>query len=421
MSSTPAYPKAHVIASDAEAICIAHTVAATLAPGASARDRAREIPRAELDALSASGLLAITIPRSFGGAGVTNETIATVFQILAAADPAIAQLPQSHFVFLNAIRHDGTPDQKAFFFREILAGARLGNAQAERGSASALDLKTRLLRTLDGDYRLNGTKHYCTGAITAHWIPVAAIDDAGRLVLAYVPRDADGVEVLADWNALGQRVTFSGTSTFKDVAVPAEHVVPHWKIFDRPTLFHSFAQLLHTAIDVGIAQAALDDTAAAIRSRKRPRLGAPSSVAHPNEDPLVIHRFGQLNAKFHAAEGLLLRAARLLDAATPSVNAQNAVVASVAVSEAKAFVEDVVIEITNDLFALVGTSAADESLNLDRHWRNARVHTVHDANQWRYHAAGNYALNGVPPEKPLRRLVETTPDDPITAAQSEFI
>jgi hypothetical protein len=67
------------------------------------------------------------------------------------------------------------------------------------------------------------------------------------------------------------------------------------------------------------------------------------------------------------------------------------------------------VEIASELFALLGTSASDESLNLDRHWRNARVHTVHDANQWRYRASGNWFINGLGPSKPVRRLAGTGP------------
>jgi SfnB family sulfur acquisition oxidoreductase len=393
-----------VISSDAEALQIARETARELAPGASARDRERRLPGPELDTLSRSGLLAVTVPRTHGGPDVRHATVARVFQILSAADPAIGQLPQNHFVFLDAIRQDGTPTQKDFFFGEVLAGARFGNAQAERGSSSALDIKTRLKRTQNGEYKLDGTKYYCTGAIVAHWIPVAALDDENRLVLAYVPRNAPGVEVRPDWNAMGQRVTYSGTTILTNVTVPAEHIIEHWRLFNRPSLFHSFAAFLHAAIDVGIAQNALEDTATLLRSRKRPRLGA--SVEQPLDDPHVIMRFGQLATRFHAAEELLMRAANSLDLAAPHVTAQNAAEASVAVSEAKAYSEDVALEITSDLFALVGSGATDDDLNLHRHWRNARTHTVHDANQWRYYSAGNFFLNGVAPGKPLRRAAE---------------
>lgn len=399
---------ARVITSDAEALRVAHEVARSLAPGASARDRERTVPTAELDELSASGLFGITVPRAYGGADVSTETLVTVFQILSAADAAIGQLPQNHFVFVEAIRQDGTPEQKSAFFAELLAGARFGNAQAERGGSSALDLRTRLVPVSDGQYVLNGTKYYCTGAITAHWIPVAALDDQQRLVLAYVPRNAAGVNVSSDWNAMGQRVTYSGTTVFENVAVPAENVIAHFRLFERHSVFHPFGQLLHAAIDVGIAQNALEDLVTALRSRKRARLGAP--VQRPLDDPHVVLRVGQLFTKLHASEALLRWAARAIDTATAAINEQNAAEAAVAVSEAKAYSEDVAIEITNDLFALLGSSATDDSLNLHRHWRNARTHTVHDANQWRYHSAGNYFLNGVLPTKPARRLSKDSHD-----------
>jgi SfnB family sulfur acquisition oxidoreductase len=406
MTTKTAGKNVHVISSEEEAIQVAREVAALLAPEASARDRERRKPVAELDLLSARGLLALTVPREHGGADVSTATLTQVFQILAAADPAVTQLPQSQFVFVNAIRQDGSEEQKRLFFAEVLGGARFGNAQAERGSASALDLKTRLRRVPAAQevYRLDGTKHYTTGALFADWLPVASIDDEGRLVLAYVLRSAPGVEVLDDWNALGQRATYSGTAHFRGVTVPAAHVVAHYRLFERASTFHAFAQLLHAAIDIGIAQNALDDTAAAARARKRPRLGAPAT--HPTEDPLLLFRFGQLYAKFHAAEALALSAARDLDSAGLRPDLGTAARVSVLVGEAKAYAEDVSVEITSELFALLGTSASDESLNLDRHWRNARVHTVHDANQWRYHAAGNWFLNGVAPGKPVRRLAE---------------
>lgn len=150
--------RAHVIASDAEAIEVAREVAGKLASGASDRDRERRLPVAEMNLLSASGLLGVSVPCAFGGAQVSVETLTEVFQILSSADSAIGQLPQNHFVFVDAVGQDGTPEQQAFFFAEILAGKRLGNAQAERGGASALDLRTRLQRSGSG-YRLNGTKY----------------------------------------------------------------------------------------------------------------------------------------------------------------------------------------------------------------------------------------------------------------------
>lgn len=202
--------------------------------------------------LSASGLLGVTVPRAYGGADVSFETIAKILQLISAADPAIGQLTQKHFLFADAIRQNGTIEQQQLFFSELLAGARFGNAQSENGTSSALDLRTRLLPEPAGGYRLDGARANCTGAHLAHWIPVAALDDEERLALAYVPRDAKGVRILDDWNGMGQRVTLSGTVIFEDVFVSELHVVEHWRLFERPSLFHAFASLLHAAIDVAL-------------------------------------------------------------------------------------------------------------------------------------------------------------------------
>jgi alkylation response protein AidB-like acyl-CoA dehydrogenase len=56
---------------------------------------------------------------------------------------------------------------------------------------------------------------------------------------------------------------------------------------------------------------------------------------------------------------------------------------------------------TSKLFDLAGAGATLAKYNLDRHWRNARTHTLHDPVRWKYHAIGNYALNGIKPPRHL--------------------
>ena len=72
-------------------------------------------------------------------------TLAEVFRILATGDPSIAQIPQSHFVYVNAMREQGTPAQQEFFFGEVLAGKRFGNAQSEVGTKHVRDIRTTLI------------------------------------------------------------------------------------------------------------------------------------------------------------------------------------------------------------------------------------------------------------------------------------
>jgi SfnB family sulfur acquisition oxidoreductase len=388
---------AHIIAHDAEAIEVAAELSAAFAKNAAERDATRTLPRAELDELSSAGLLAITVPRSYGGAEVSAATLAEVFRLLAAADPNIAQIPQSHFVYVNIIKRQGTDTLKKRLFADLLAGKRLGNAQSETGTKHVQDYRTRLAAHPDGGFVLDGVKQYSTGALFAHWIPVLAKNDEDRVVVAYVPAGAPGVTVVDDWNGMGQRTTASGTVRLEQVRVPEEMVAPHHLTFTGPQLHGANAQLLHAAIDVGIARGALTEAAEFVRTRSRPWFESGHDRA--DEDPLTIQRFGELEITTRAAEALLAEAARAVDAATSALDDQSAAAASIAVATAKAFADRAAIEVTNALFEVSGTRSALEPLNLHRHWRNARTHTLHDPVRWKVQHIGRYTLGGTPPPR----------------------
>jgi SfnB family sulfur acquisition oxidoreductase len=388
-----------VIVSGAEAIAAARDFAASIADGVIERDRAGKVPAAELAAFDASGLLGITVPPEHGGPGLPASVLAEVIRTIAAVDPAIAQVPQAHFLFVDVLAVWGTQYQQQRLFGSVLAGGRLGNGLSERGGLHAQDLKTRLLCT-DDEPRLHGRKYYCTGAITARWIGVSALDDDGHLVLALVDRDAPGVIVDDDWDVMGQRATVSGTATFDNVLVDPALVVPYERAFQVPQQLGARAQLVHAAIQAGIAGGALHDAAEFVRTRARPFFEAALGgwAERAGDDPHTIGRVGRLATRVHAAEALLASAAATLDEVTRQPrDAAEAARGSLAVAEAKAFASEVAVEVASDLFSLSGASAADERYDLSRHWRNARTHASHDPANWKYHHVGNYVLNKVLP------------------------
>jgi SfnB family sulfur acquisition oxidoreductase len=402
ITSTAAQPE--VLFSANEALAAARNYAGSIASGVIGRDRAGEVPYAELAALDASGLLGITVPAAHFGPDLSPVVLAEVIRTIAAVDPAIAQIPQAHFLFVDVLATRGTPAQQERLFADVLDGARLGNGLAERGGQHAQDLGTRLRGGPGGPHektlRLSGRKYYCTGAISARWIGVSALDDDGRLVLAFVERDAPGVQVGDDWDVMGQRATVSGSAVFDQVPVDPELVIPYGDAFEVPQQLGARAQLVHAAIQVGIAGGALRDAGDFVRTRARPffeatRAGWADTAA---ADPHTIHRFGRLATQVRAAESLLASAAATLEEVTRFPrDAGEAARGSVAVAAAKAFASDVAVEVASDLFALAGASAADERLDLSRHWRNARTHASHDPVDWKYHHVGNYVLNDVRP------------------------
>jgi SfnB family sulfur acquisition oxidoreductase len=399
MSIAPASAGTRVLASAAEAVEAARAYAASIAGGVIERDRAGSVPWAALSALDASGLLGITVPAAYGGPDVSPVVLAEVIRTIAAVDPAIAQVPQAHFLFVDTLAVLGRPAQQRRLFADVLAGSRLGSGMAERGGRHAQDLKTRL-RGGPAGLRLDGRKYYCTGAISARWIGVTALDDADRLVLALVSRDASGVHVDEDWNVMGQRATVSGTAVFDGVAVDPALVIPYQQAFERPQQLGARAQLVHAAIQVGIAGGALRDAGEFVRTRARPffeaaRAGWSDAAA---DDPHTVHRFGELATRVRAAEALLAAAAATLEeTGRQPRDAAAAARGSIAVAQAKAFGSETAVAVASDLFALTGASAADERHDLSRHWRNARTHASHDPVDWKYHHIGNYLLSDVPP------------------------
>lgn len=384
------------IRDDAEALEVAHKLAAELAVEASERDRERRLPWAELDRYVRSGLWAISVPKEYGGAGVSYVTLAQVTAIIAEADGSLGQIPQNHFYAVEIIRVNGSEAQKRFYFERVLQGDRFGNALAEIGTKNSAERKTRLTR--DGaDYRINGRKFYATGALYADWVPTSAIGDDGVQQLALVPRNAEGLTIVDDWSGFGQRTTGSGSAIFDNVFVQENAVLGFQASFDRPTTVGPLAQILHAAIDLGIARAAYADLIRFVATRSRPWID--SGVERASDDPLTIREVGDLSVQLHAAEALVDRAGLKVDLAAAKPDADTVAAASIAVAEARVLTNNVSLAAGSKLFELAGTQATLAENNFDRHWRNARTHTLHDPVRWKYHAIGNYYLNDKKPPR----------------------
>lgn len=389
-----------VIRSDAEALNVARELAAHFKRESVVRDRERRLPHDELELFSRTGLWGITVPKAYGGAGVSNVTLAQVVALIAAADASLGQIPQNHFYALEVLRVNGSETQKQRLYAEVLAGQRFGNALAELGTKTAHERTTHLVNAETG-YRINGRKFYATGALYAHRIPTSVVDDHGVHLLAFVRRDNEGLNVIDDWSGFGQRTTGSGSVVFDNVFVAREDVIPFQTAFERPTPVGPLAQILHAAIDTGIARAAFEDSLHFVRTKTRPWIDATTDIA--SEDPLTLKSFGHLSVRLHAAEALLERAGEYLDTAQANPTAETVAEASIAVAEVRALSTEISLAAGSTLFELAGSQATLAEYGLDRHWRNARVHTLHDPVRWKYHAVGNFYLHGENP--PLRGTI----------------
>ena len=389
-------PNAHRIGSDQEALAIARELAPEFAKEAAERDRERRLPAKELDRFSGAGLWAITVPKAYGGAGVSIATLAEVIAIISAADPNLGQLPQNHLAALDAIRVTASEEQKRLWFGRALQGYRLGNAFSEAKSRHVGAFETTLRR--DGDsFVVNGEKFYATGALFAHFIHIGAVDESGNVHLAIAPRDAPGLTIIDNWSSFGQRTTASGNVLIDNVRVGPEAVIPAHLGGERPSSNGSVSQVIQAAVDAGIARGAIEDTIAFVLRYSRPWIDSGQDRAA--EDVFTIAQIGDLEIKLHAAEALLEKAGLAIDGIIDHPTDDNVAAAAVAVAEAKILTTEIAILAANKLHELAGTRSTLAEFDLDRHWRNARTHTLHDPVRWKYFHVGNYALNGVAPPR----------------------
>ena len=386
---------AHIIQSDEEALKVAEQLAAQFKEHSIQRDADRILPFDEIEAYSQSGLWAITVPKQYGGAEVSSYTLARIIALMSGVDGSIGQIPQNHFYGLEILRNNGSEAQKSKLYAEVLKGARFGNALAEFKTKNSAQRQTSI-RPAGNAFIVNGEKFYCTGSLFAHRIPTLVKDEQNREFLAFIPRHSQGLSLIDDWSGFGQRTTGSGTVKFENVLVDAEDVIPFDLAYQKPTISGPFAQLIHASIETGIARAAFEETLKRVH-QARPWIDAQVDLA--SQDPLTLSEIGRVVVDVRATELLLKQAARSVDLAKQDPSEKNVAQASLNVAKARAHSTETALKASSKLVELAGSRGSQSDDALDLHWRNARVHTLHDAARWKYYFIGNFELNAVLPPR----------------------
>lgn len=381
-------------------------VLAAIADGALQREVDGELPVEAVRLLKSEGFGALRVPRAHGGAGVGLGDLARLWIDLAAVDANLPQAFRGHFALVeDRLWHHARGSDQRVWFDRFVAGEMAGNAWSEVGSD--IDLPRTVLRPrADGSYRLDGTKYYTTGTIFAEWADVHARlalpghpDEVEEpTAIALVDTRVDGVMTTDDWNGFGQRGTGSGTTTFDNVSVPAEHVLPFEQRFPYQTAFY---QLNLLATLSGIAKAALADVVGAVQ--KRTRNFSHANAPRVRDDAQALARVGEVAAAVYAAEAATLRVAESVQAVADAVLAgPEEVAALVEASEiesstAQVVVSELVLRATSDIFDVLGASATARPQALDRHWRNARTVASHNPRILKARVVGAHVVNGTPP------------------------
>lgn len=398
---------------EAGAIAAAREAATRIAAISTDPATRRTVPHAQAAVLEASGVTAAAVPRELGGLGASIATTVEITRLISAADGGVGQLVQINNMMLRGLGRRTPGPLRDRIVADVLAGKRLGHGAAEVGGKHKFDLATRAERNSDGQWVVNGAKFYATGCYLADWIFASAKTDDGQIGFV-AHRDAPGLHLDDDWTSFGQRHSMSGGVRFDNLVLNDEAVTPPQAgqgaaAGGRTGL--TYAQILHAAIDAGIARGAFETATDYLRTKSNVWIDA--DVEKAAQEPMIVRRVGDYAIALRVAESLLRDAAELYDAynaAGQPAELEDELILTVATARAKS--DHAAIFIGSDMFSLLGASSSYRKHNLDRFWADARVHTTHDPIRWRLHHIGDYHLNGVPPSEygaAIERVVARAP------------
>jgi len=367
---------------------------------AAARDRAGGHAADEKQWLADAGLLTLAVPREFGGQEAAWPAVYDTIRQLARVDSALAHLVGFQILQVVSVDVWGSAAQRERYLRGTVEHRWWwGNA------VNPLDTRLVATATPDGGYRLDGVKGFCSGTRGSQRMTVSAHDpETGRTVFGVVPTDRDGITVDEDWDPIGQRQTDSGSVRFDGVTLAPDDVLHRSETPPAPraTLRTLVSQLVLTNLFVGLAEGALAEARDYVLKHGRPWIH--SGVAQASDDPYTLQRFGDMRVRAVAAASLADRAAVELQCAwsrRDALTADERAEVALAVSEAKIVAQRAALDNGEALFDACGARATAASLGLDRFWRNARTHTLHDPLDYRLRDVGRFALTGELPQASL--------------------
>lgn len=381
-----------------EILDVVPNLATEISRNAAQREAERQAPFEAFELLRRAGIGTLRIGVEQHGPGGSIVDVITVIMSIAAADSNVAHSLRSHFNTTELLRLDPNPSaQTQQQIRQVLQGALFGGAFTERGTARA-GMNTTTLQQVNGHYELNGKKYYATGTAYADYVNVFAVDEQQQGVTVTIPVHRQGVDILDDWDGMGQRLTASGSVVLDHVQVFPHEIsyVSHHHLHARHA--SAFRQLFLVATAAGIMRNILSDALHFVRHIGRPAMhGTADQLA---DDHLVQSVVGDLAAKSFAIDQLVLQNAQQLDLGAQAIvqahSKASDIVLEGALHTAKTqlIVSQLALPAAERLFEVGGASATSKKLNLDRHWRNLRTIFSHNPLLHKARVVGDYELNG---------------------------
>jgi alkylation response protein AidB-like acyl-CoA dehydrogenase len=312
-------------------------------PIAAKIDQTGEFPRATIAKMASLGLLGVTIPTEYEGAGLDTISLAIAIEEVARTCGSHALIMAAHNSLCTGnIFLAGSPDQKHRYLPDLASGRKLGAwALTEPKSGSdAAAMETLAQRREDG-WVINGTKNLCTNAPVAGTFVVMAKTDpskGNRGTSAFIiERGNPGLEVGKEEDKLGVRASPTAQVILTDCHIPKQNLLGR-----ENEGFVNALQVLDTgrigigSMAVGLAQGAFEE---AVRYAKE-RVQFDKPIA---EHQAIQFMLADMAMRIDAAQMLVMRAAWLKDHKQPFK--REAAMAKLYASEMSSFVTNKAVQI----------------------------------------------------------------------------
>lgn len=334
-------------------------------------DRTEQYPWDNVKALTDAGFFGMTIPKAWGGRGLSYMDTVLVIEEMAQVCGVTGRIAvEANMGAIGAVMAYGNDTQRKLAAELVLSGDKpaICITEPEAGSAAS-EMTTRADKRGD-TYVINGKKHWITGGGVSklHLIFARVFDEAGdpQGIGGFIAvRDrAPGLRIGTREPAMGLRGIPETEVIFEDLEVPASMMV-----MPPEGLKRGFAGLMnaYNAQRVGAATVALGLAQGAYAhaldySREREQFGRPICEFQGLQWMLV-----DMSIKIAAARGLIHKAAAGAGAGFPDITEA---------AQAKIFASEAAIEVTNAALQVYGAAGYSRNNPLERMVRDARMFTI---------------------------------------------
>lgn len=349
---------------------MAREFAATrLTPNAARWDREAHVPRDVIAEMASLGLLGMTVPEVWGGAGTDFLSYVLAVEEIAAGDGGVSTIMNvNNTPVCAAIQSFGSDAQKERFLKPLAQGKMIGAfclTEPQAGS-DASNLRTRAERR-GNKFVLNGTKQFVTSGSIADVAMVFAVTDskAGKRGISafLVPTKSKGYRVASVEKKLGQH-----SSDTCQIVLEEVELTPDLMLGDEDQGYKIALANLESG-RIGIASQAVGMARAAYESaltyaRERQAFGAPIM-----KHQAVAFRLADMATRIEAARGLVRTAAELKDAGHPCIKEA---------SMAKLFASEMAEKVCSDAIQIHGGYGYLADFPVERIYRDVRVCQIYE-------------------------------------------